>query len=128
MQQFRIILLLVFAFSIAFFAIINHEPIEINFFYLSELSISKALLMLICISLGSLGTMAALLPSILRRRRAEKAAKKEKIHVEKELISVKQEKEEVINKVHELENIKKVAPEENKDNSKEDDTSGNQKT
>lgn len=103
MQQFRIILLLLLSFSVAFFAIINHDPIDINFFYINEFSISKALVVLVCISIGSIGTMFAFIPAMLRRKKLARGNEKEKKVLNKELSALKDEHAIAIEKLTSLE-------------------------
>lgn len=67
MRYFRIILILLIALVIVVFSVQNAEVVEVRFLSW-RLESSRALIMLICVGIGSLGTIAALLPAIFSKK------------------------------------------------------------
>lgn len=71
MKLFRIILILAFVLAIVVFSVQNAEVVEVRFLVWS-VETSRALLMLVCVAVGSLCTVLALLPSLIGRGKKEK--------------------------------------------------------
>tara|TARA_Y100001972_G_C7665421_1_gene336306 strand:+ start:3495 stop:3719 length:225 start_codon:yes stop_codon:yes gene_type:complete len=67
MRYIRIILILLIALLIVVFSVQNAEVVEVRFLAW-RLESSRALIMLICVGIGSLGTIVALLPAIFGKK------------------------------------------------------------
>ena len=67
MKHLRIILLLIVMIAVVIFSVQNAEMVSVQFIGFSG-EISKALLMLICFSVGSIVTLAALSPRVFRKK------------------------------------------------------------
>ncbi len=61
-----------FALGVVVFSVQNAEVVQINFLSWS-VETSRALLMLVCVAIGSLCTILALLPTIFGSRKKEKS-------------------------------------------------------
>ncbi|MEQ8338207.1 MAG: LapA family protein [Cyclobacteriaceae bacterium] len=70
MRYIRIIFILLIALVIVVFSVQNAEVVEVRFLGW-RLESSRALIMLICVGIGSLGTILALLPAIFGRKEKE---------------------------------------------------------
>ena len=66
MEQFRIVLSLLFTLIVLVFSVQNAEIVEIKFLHW-QMEISRALLMLFCVAIGSIFTILAMLPMYLRK-------------------------------------------------------------
>ena len=67
MRYIRIIFILLIALVLVVFSVQNAEVVEVRFLGW-RLESSRALIMLICVGIGSLGTILALLPAIFGRK------------------------------------------------------------
>ncbi|MEQ9220672.1 MAG: LapA family protein [Cyclobacteriaceae bacterium] len=70
MRYIRIIFILLIALVIVVFSVQNAEVVEVRFLGW-RLESSRALIMLVCVGIGSLGTILALLPAIFGRKEKE---------------------------------------------------------
>ncbi|MEP0987149.1 LapA family protein [Ekhidna sp.] len=83
MKLFRIILILVFVLAIVIFSVQNAEVVEVRFLGWS-VETSRALLMLVCVAVGSLCTTLALLPALIGRSKKEKFSPSGSLQAEEE--------------------------------------------
>jgi uncharacterized integral membrane protein len=70
MKQFRVVLILVFALLVVVFSVQNAEVVPVKLF-IWEVETSRVMLILICMAIGSISTILALLPTLLSKRKKD---------------------------------------------------------